>query len=234
MGLSTVIRWLIAWVLLVCGVGCLTQADAFFQSRDSNYNVAISGGGGSTTTFDPANHSAGVTLSGGNLVATANTTNTNGQIARAIASHSTGKYYNEFVVTTAPGGNLAPGIINGSQSVTNTFLGGTGNNSIGWYKNGQVFLNNSAVTTISAFVQGNTIEMAVDLGNTNIWFRVLGGNWNNNGTANPATNTGGISISVITTPVFPAVDVEDNNDAFTANFGGSAYADTPPSGFGNW
>jgi hypothetical protein len=37
-------KYFALWALLLCGLLCLTQADAFFQSRDSNYNVAISGG----------------------------------------------------------------------------------------------------------------------------------------------------------------------------------------------
>ena len=31
-------RLLAAWLLLLVGIGCLTQADAYWQSRDSNYN----------------------------------------------------------------------------------------------------------------------------------------------------------------------------------------------------
>lgn len=33
-----------AWALLLCGVVCVQQSSAFWQSRDSNYNVAISAG----------------------------------------------------------------------------------------------------------------------------------------------------------------------------------------------
>jgi len=40
-----VILRLLAWLLLTLGVGCLGQAGAFWQSRDSNFNVSISGGG---------------------------------------------------------------------------------------------------------------------------------------------------------------------------------------------
>jgi hypothetical protein len=38
--------------------------------------------------------------------------------------------------------------------------------------------------------------IAVDLDNAKIWFRVGAGNWNNNGSANPATNVGGIDLIV--------------------------------------
>jgi hypothetical protein len=40
---------LLAWVLAVAGVGCLSQADGFWQSRDSNYNIKITSSGGGYT-----------------------------------------------------------------------------------------------------------------------------------------------------------------------------------------
>ena len=45
-------RFLLAWCLLLAGIVCIAQSEhvsAFWQSRDSNYNIAISGGGGSYT-----------------------------------------------------------------------------------------------------------------------------------------------------------------------------------------
>jgi hypothetical protein len=39
---------------------------------------------------------------------------------------------------------------------------------------------------------------------------------------------------VMAGPMRPAVEGDANGDVWTANFGASAYAFTPPSGFGNW
>ena len=36
-------RLLLGWILLLIGIGCLTQSQAFWQSRDSNYNKTSSG-----------------------------------------------------------------------------------------------------------------------------------------------------------------------------------------------
>ena len=58
---------LVSWCLLLTGIVCLSQSQAFYQSRDSNYNIAIASGGGSTTTFDTVNIGAGCVLSNGNL-----------------------------------------------------------------------------------------------------------------------------------------------------------------------
>ena len=49
-------RALLIWGLLLAGIICIAQSEhvsAFWQSRDSNYNIAISGGGGAYT--GPAN-----------------------------------------------------------------------------------------------------------------------------------------------------------------------------------
>lgn len=44
-------RLLLVWALLLAGIVCITQqpTSAYWQSRDSNYNIAISGGGGGYT-----------------------------------------------------------------------------------------------------------------------------------------------------------------------------------------
>ena len=40
--------FIIAWALLLAGFACLGQASAFWQSRDSNYNIAVVGSPGFT------------------------------------------------------------------------------------------------------------------------------------------------------------------------------------------
>lgn len=67
-----------------------------------------------------------------------------------------------------------------------------------------------------------------------IWFRVNGGNWNANPSANPSTNTGGESLAAVAgVPLFAAVLVNAGatNDNATANFGATAFANAAPSGF---
>lgn len=186
-----------------------------------------------TTTWDPANVSSGITLSGGNLIATYNNTIGGGYTAvRAIANHSTGKYYCEILANGAVA-NINLGIEVAGQSL----VAPVGDNNLGiqYSQNGQVVTSFAVVTTISAWGSGNLISIAVDFGNSAIWFRVDNGNWNNSGTANPATNTGGISISSLAAgPYFPAVALHDNGDQMTANFGATAYAQSVPASFGNW
>jgi hypothetical protein len=45
---------------------------------------------------------------------------------------------------------------------------------------------------------GSLVDVAVDTVNKKMWYRVNGGNWNNNASYDPGTNTGGLDISVLT------------------------------------
>lgn len=62
-------RLLLVWALLLTGLVCITQqpTSAYWQSRDSNYNIAISGGGGGGVVFDFAS-STGVAANVGTTV----------------------------------------------------------------------------------------------------------------------------------------------------------------------
>lgn len=186
------------------------------------------------TIFNNGFKGSTVALSNGGLTATVGTS-ANTEVARSIVSNSTGKYYAEFkVVAAANPGNNTLGIINGTGSLEQYV--GRDLNSIGVdVGTGAVFINAASVATVSSSVVGDTICTAVDLTNGKIWFRTNGGNWNNNGTANPATNTGGISLSTLNAgPYFAGVAMATNTDSFTANFGATPYANAAPSGFGNW
>jgi hypothetical protein len=54
------------------------------------------------------------------------------------------------------------------------------------------------------------------------------------GSDDPGSGAGGFATGLGGTAVFPAVATFVAGQVWTANFGGSAYAFTPPSGFGNW
>lgn len=179
-------------------------------------------------TFDPANTAAGLTLSNGNLTAAYNSA---GGIARALVSQSGGKYYCEM--TAASPTNDAIGLCNASQSLTGYLSDSL--NSVGYFNNGALGINNSYPGSGGTFANGTVIAMAVDLTANLLWVKPgAGANWNNNGSADPATGVGGFDISSITGPFYPGVYLSHASEAFTGNFGDTAYGLTPPSGFGNW
>ena len=190
-----------------------------------------------TTTWNPADASAKITLTGGNLIATANAADAVGSAVRAVRSQTSGLRYAEFTATlvNAPTGNMSVGIANATAPITGAILGGDVN-SVGYYDNGTVYLNLVVVATLATYVTGNVISMAVNSARTKIWFRVNAGGWNNDILANqnPATDVGGISITAITGPLFPATSLTNLNEAVTANFGATAYAQSVPTGGTNW
>lgn len=188
------------------------------------------------TTFNPSNTSSHITLSGGNLVATsiagATTAGTN---VLSIASHTSGKYYAEFTLTTKVGGAEHEGIgIAISTYIADTgFLGAA--NTMAVYDDGHVFRNGADFGALSTtFVQGDVVSMALDIGNLLIWFRTNGGNWNNNVAADPATGANGITVSPLSAPFIAGVEGDTSGDVWTANFGATSYAQSVPSGFTNW
>lgn len=186
------------------------------------------------TTWDPGALATGIALSGGNLTATytgASATNA----MKANTTHSTGKFYFELTWPEVSGTRTS-GIGNGAAGLNGYACGVNDINSIGWAGAGTVFFNGGTLATINAYGTPTcTIAIAVDLGGALIWFKdATSGNWNASGAANPATGTGGIALSVTGAPFFVMASLFASGDIVTANFGGSAYAYTPPAGFGNW
>lgn len=199
------------------------------------WQLAGSGGGGGTTTFDPANTGVALTLSNGNLTASSAGTTTNW--TRSVSGHTTGKFYAEWTITSLVGGtDINPvGIVNSSEVQTN-YIGNSINSAGLWNGDTNVYINSASAGTSVNYASGNLVGMAVDIGGSLIWFRISGGNWNASGTANPATGVGGINISTITSgsPNIYASCCCNQASTISINFGGSAYSFTAPVGFGNW
>jgi hypothetical protein len=230
-------KLLTLWIALaaVVGIGGPALAQLSGGLMFPGPGTPKAAGGGATATFNPAFKNAGITLSNGNLTAT---TSTGGfQLVGSTVSKSSGLFYCEMTLTYN-GANRVFGLSNNSESLSN--FAGASVNSIGWIiSDGRIFLNNAVLTTIASLgaASANVASMAVDFTHSKIWFRVDAGNWNNDILANqnPATNTGGISIAGLAgaSLYFPAAN-PGTSDNFTANFGATAYAQSVPSGFGNW
>lgn len=190
-----------------------------------------------TTTWDAGTVTA-VTLSGGNLVATNTGTTATSQGAHApgTAGKTTGKFYFEATLTTniQTGGNGGVGI--GTTASTYANMGGsaTTGDEVFW-NSGNIWANggNTAIT-LSGMPTGTVVGCAIDLDNRKAWFRrAPSGNWNNSGTADPATNVGGITIPAGTMVPFLTFGGTGGtaNNVITANFGASAFSGAVPSGF---
>lgn len=237
-------RLALSWLIICAVIFCAWQASAQLVGEGVFKHPGAAAP--STTTFDPSNKGTIFTLSGGNLIATQNLISNTGQaaLARSITSHSSGKYYNEFT----PSGGVWSQIYTASFGITNATsslnvkLGADTNSGVLYQGDGSTytfFINNASVGPVQPqWFSGNVLGMASDFTNLLWWYRIGAGNWNNSGTANPATGAGGLSLSTLAAgPYYAAVAVIDTGSpglVWTANFGGSAYANTAPAGFGNW
>jgi hypothetical protein len=101
---------------------------------------------------------------------------------------------------------------------------------ISYAGSGTIWANGSSTGVSIGTHNGFIIGIAVDLDNRKLWFRKApSGDWNNNATNNPATNTGGTTVPAGTMIPFCVCDA--NGSVNTANFGSSAFSGAVPSGF---
>lgn len=185
------------------------------------------------STMNPADAYAALSFSNGNLTtATAGPGGPIYQSARSTSFRSSGKLYFEDPINLDSIGQCIVGVMSSSVSLTSYPGGNT--NGIGAVFNGAIYTNGSPTgVTGSSFRGGDTVEVAVDLGALLFWFRVNGGPWSGGG--DPATGVGGASFAAAVGPFF-ITQCHSNNTAtrMTANFGASAFAHAPPSGYGAW
>lgn len=199
-----------------------------------------------TTTWNPSDKNAAITLS--------TTTDTNDTATRPVAGAwvgvratagytTTGKYYFEVKVSHKDSDQWIAGILN-SQGTLASYVGsdthGCGYQTQGstWNGGGSMSFNGPSA------VDGDVLGFAVDFGNNKIWCKnvTTGSNWNNNASANPATNVNGNTISAATVTngntVFPAWAGFGSGVSGVAiintGHGSASFVGTIPSGFSAW
>lgn len=185
------------------------------------------------TTFD-GTPSAGIVMSNGNLTVTHGTTN-NATGVTSTAFLSGGKYY--FEIAAAPWSSTSAHAIGIILSIT-TFA----NLSAGSVRvvpgpaNTFIFVDNTNTgKNLGATAVNDVFGFAINFTNMLVWVRRNSGSWNADGTANPVTGIGGVTIASV--GIYAPFVVFNNigaTDAFTANFGQSAFANAAPSGFLSW
>lgn len=141
-----------------------------------------------------------------------------------------GNYYFEaeaLAVVGTPGVGIADITYGHGWSVL-----GTNNLNVVYNNNGQVRLNNATLATIANWGVGDVIGVAVNVPFKQIWFRVNGGAWNNDGTANPTTGVGGIDISgMVGGRPTPALSFSTPGSVFFGNFADVDFKNPAPSGY---
>lgn len=168
----------------------------------------------SFTTLNPADKGSAVTLSNGNLTATfAVSSNI---MVRAVQSKSVGKFYWEVTAGAIP--NVIVGIAK-SGATLNNYLGQDAN---GWgYYGFNGNMTNNAVSSAygATYTTGDVIGVALDCDNGTLTFY-------KNGVSQ------GQAFSSLSGTFFPAVSGSTGAaESCTINFGATAFAFTPPTGF---
>ena len=195
--------------------------------------MTLLGAGGNAAAIGPVfgtDHNANISITGGVTVQA--TGGSGDRAARGIVSYSTGKKCFSFTtnVSSPPSGIIDVGI--GKSSASLSSLIGGDSSAYGAASNGIIYNGGGGTgQTVDTYPQsGGEVDLcAVDFGNSKVWWWTAhSAEWNQSGTANPATNTGGQAISAGT--YFIMVSVRDTTTTITINpnpTGHSAF----PAGF---
>lgn len=180
--------------------------------------------------WNTADKSANMTLSAGNLVATA--TGSSAWV-RTVDSQTAGKFYWEVAATAFTNVNTAIGIATKTANLLNGMSGGAVVGTCSANRSGLIYADGSFTGLSAGTIAGNVVCVACDLTAKLIWFRnTAAGQWNGSGTANPATGVGGVSIpnigGVASCPAFWATAT---TEAATANFGDTTFSGAVPAGY---
>lgn len=168
-------------------------------------------------------------------------------IVRSNTSQTTGKLYFEFSLSAlnGSGGGLtaAAGLFIGIATAAKALQGNTagflGSDTISasLQCSGGIFYNNAQLSLLSTLSVGQVVSVAIDIPNKLIWFfNPANAQWNNGGSANPATGAGSFSLSSISGAIFiaAAIGVGNNTCVGVLNAGATTFARAIPSGFAAW
>jgi hypothetical protein len=181
--------------------------------------------------FNPYDIAANLTLS--NNYKTCTSASSLDRAVRSVIKHKTGKWYFEFHVDSAFGGDGSIGITTPTSNLTT--IGSSAANGFYYYPSGNNYLDTALSFTGTSFTTGDVICMAFDADNNTAWTRKGSGNWNANAANDPATNTGGKSVATDNSNGMHAVWTQSNSgSAVTGRFVSADMGFTIPTGFTAW
>jgi len=176
------------------------------------------------TTWNPADKSTDISLSGGDLIATCTL---NGWASvRSILGVSSGKWYWEITVNaiTSSYGEVAIGDSGvGLDAEPGVNVDGYAYRGL----DGNKMNNNSWEAYGATFTDGDIISVALDMDGGKLWW-AKNGVWQASGDPGAGTNE---AYSGIVGTLYAMVCIYHSSKYMTANFGDSAFAYSVPSGF---
>lgn len=175
-----------------------------------------------STTWNPDDKHASITLSGGNLTATWG--ETGWRKLRSTLGVVSGKWYWEITIGTSAGSSAIIGA-GDADSPLDARVGDT--HSHGYHKSGEKWHDNNDEVYGDVWGVADIISVALDLDNGKIWF-AKNGVWQASGDPAAGTNE---AYSGISGTYYPMQSFYLSAEAATANFGATAFAYSAPSGF---
>jgi hypothetical protein len=159
-------------------------------------------------------------------------------VALGATIHSSGLWYCELLNTGSGfSGYNSVEIGFGAGTSTSGNITHNGYNAIGIQADGALASNSITVETYT-FTAATVFGWAIDFTHAMLWVRANTGDWNNSGTADPSTNTGGISIAnqIAVNGTLMAVGAVAQNPSFTARLQDTTalFTNAPPAGFSPW
>lgn len=189
-------------------------------------------------TWNPSDKSSSVTLSGGDLTASVSGLGADVVASVRTTSPVTGKIYFELDIRTSLVSFVAL-----ATSAAPLDAAGYGANQPGlndesvaaFLVDGNIYQNFSVIGSgpYDYNANGAYACFAIDVTNKKFWGRttVAATNWNQSATADPATGVGGADFSGIAAGDLYILIGLQGSQIVVANFGASAFNQTPPSGY---
>lgn len=182
-------------------------------------------------TLNPSDKSSYITLSNGNLTATASSSGW--RSVRSTLSKNSGRWYFEIAADSIYGvaaGQLGLfGIADLNMSV-DSYVGSSSGNGWGWWGydvQKQYYHAGSASSAKVGLADGDKVMIAFDVEAGKLWFG-KNGTWNASG--NPAAGTNEIFSGLDASSYYACISLQ--NPAYvTANFGQNTFSHTVPAGF---
>ena len=167
-------------------------------------------------TLNPLNRNTNVIISNCNntIFSDAGTGGTNYRQNISTLGMDKGKYYCEVKNVEVSAGTQF-GVVDITQFTNDRYIGYT-SRGYGYMNTGEYYNNGSSVTSGLTTFAGNIISIAFDADNSNVYFRVDGGSWENGGDpTSGSTGTGALAVT----------------SGYTYAFGASAHGANPKQEF---
>lgn len=172
-------------------------------------------------TWNPADKGTLITLSNGNLTAI-NTNASSRSAVRGTLSKTSGLWKFEITVNAGTVISVGTASANIDLNITASYLGQPPlEESLGYDANGRVTTGGSGGVTEPGYVSGDTVSIELNAATREVYFQKAG---------SPRSS---VYVMAGTGAIFPVIQLRSSAQV-TTNFGASAWAITPSSGYVGW